>query len=113
MTNTQIAEYTQYYVVSMKDWEQFEVSEKIWIRLQDYLQKEKPEFVKIGNDLYNRFEIKSVKPRKVVDGIQAYIMTLPKEIRDKLNFYAETNKVKWNSIEHVSNVVEAIRNWKI
>ena len=108
-----IKEYQHFYIIHLKNWETIEISEEIYSFVKNRLVNSDKSFYEIWENIYNKFEIvKVVKSNQVTD-IYAYILQQPKQIRDKIKSYAVSNSIQRNSIDHVSNVVKAINDWKI
>jgi hypothetical protein len=100
---TTIKEYKPFYVVYLKDWTTVEITEQKKNDLQEAMLKGY-DFLPLGKDIYNKFQILCVK-EKIPNDIDQFILSQPKSIRDKVNAYATENNIIWNSIDHVTNFI--------
>ena len=102
----QIKERKQFYVIHLKGWATIEVVEEAYQILRKALVEQEKGFIEVGWMILNRFEITKVEP-KIVDGIQAYILSQPKLMRDKIALEKKRRGTPRNSVEHVSIFVTA------
>lgn len=108
-----IKPHSNYFIVTTKSWEKFNIDEQHGVALKKMLLNKSHDFIQIGGVVYNRYEIVKVEPCTVIDDVDAYILSQKKYVRDKIEQYAKTNKIKRNSIDHVSRVVQAIHDNKV
>lgn len=102
---TNIVEYKTFYIVKHKDGRTRELPDEFWKKTQqDRVTKNKQCVLLLGDDAIDGYDICEISKHKPASDIESYILSQPKDIRDKLK---SLNKV-FNSIEHVSNHIEAI-----
>lgn len=103
--------HKKYYIIEIKDWSTFEVPEESWKKI--WLQRADPNNnlpIVLWESFIHQYELRSVKPKLIINDIDAYILSQKKPIRDKINQYQESKNITWNSIEHVSNFIESLTN---
>lgn len=108
----EITEYKRFYVIEFKDWFTKEIPEEAYALVKKQILSK--EFnVEIDWEMYNLFDYKRITKKDHVTDIDAYILVQPQHIKDKLKAYAQAKNIRWNSIDHVSNVVEAINKGEV
>lgn len=100
-----ITEYKPFYIITHKDGRTWEVDEilgkQLWI---ERYKKNKQCVLCIGDEFIDWFSIVEISKHKPASDVESYILSQPKPLRDKLR---SLNKV-FNSIDHVTNHIEAI-----
>jgi hypothetical protein len=110
MENTSIVEYKPFYIVTHKDGRTREVSEDLGKSLwMERASKNKQCVLCIWDEYIDWFSIVEIAKHKPSSDIDSYILSQPKHIRDKLKKIS----ISFNSIQHVSNYIEAINRWEL
>ncbi len=108
--NTQIKNYEPFYIIKHKDWRTREVTEQAGKKLQEKrITSNKNCVLLVWETAIDWYDVCEIWKHVPANDIESYIMTLPKHIRNKL----KSLQISFNSIEHVSNYVQAINDWKI
>lgn len=100
--------HTKIYVVTIKSWKTYEVTEQAWLEIKRRRLDTSYKWpVALWDSMYNKFELVSVEPNELTDDVDVFILKQKKTIRDKINAYAKSKKMRRNSIEHVQNFISA------
>lgn len=102
-----IVPYEPFWIVYLKGDKTIEISKQLYEAIKNDLATGK-EFIVLGDyGIYNKFEIQKIERMIPSNEIEDYINKQEKRTRDLIKKYAKDNNIVWNSIEHVSNFLEA------
>lgn len=99
----ELKEYKELTTIQLFEWE---IYTEASIEQLDKMLNSDSKFIRIGNEIIAKNQIKKCFVR-AVDGIDNYILSLPKNIQDKLKTREKDKKVKvwrwFDSIEEIQN----------
>lgn len=104
-----IKKYEQIYIVKLKDGRVYHLPLDHWKQVQqNWIETNKQCVLALWDDAIDGYLITEISLQKIDNDINKFIIDQPKQIRDKLM----NNWVRYNSIQHVQNYIEAINAWK-
>ena len=114
MTETEIKVYEEIYTVELKNWKTYELPAQAAVPMkQERAKKNKQCVLLLGDDAVDGFEITWFYKKEVASDVDVYILSQSKQIRDRLAAYAKDRNIRWNNIDHVSNVIQGINEGNI
>lgn len=106
--------YEVIYRVETKSGKTYDLPEQTAVPMRnERLKKDKQCVCLLWDDAVDGYQITWFYRKEIDTDVHVFIQNQPKNVRDKLERYAEANKISRNNKKHVQNVLDAIHCWEL